>query len=90
MVGGVKRSDVVRTSIRHGSADDMVLNPTLNVLSAITCGGWNFQGENHILLYLNVFNNCLYAGKSLQVAHDVTAMIYHPKIYDFFMRTTSK
>ena len=51
-VGVFKSSDTVGTPIRRGSADDMVLNPTLDVLSAITHGGWNFQGENCILLYL--------------------------------------
>ena len=83
MVGGVKRSDVVRTSIRHGSADDMVLNPTLNVLSAITCGGWNFQGENHILLYLNFFKHFLYSGRSFQGARYVTAILYPPNTSAF-------
>ena len=33
-------------SICRGSADDMVLNPTLDVLSSITCGGYNLRGEN--------------------------------------------
>ena len=48
-----KKSDVVGTSIHRGSTDNMVLDPNLYVLSAITCGGWNFQGENFILLYPN-------------------------------------
>ena len=48
-----KRSDAVGMSIIHGSADDMVLNPTLDVLSVINRGGRYLQGENHILLYLN-------------------------------------
>ena len=39
MVDGFKRSDAVGTSIRRGYADDMVLNPTLDVLYAITRGG---------------------------------------------------
>ena len=52
-VGGFKMSDAVGTSIRCGSAYDMVLNPALDVLSAITHGGWNFRGENCILLYLD-------------------------------------
>ena len=39
MVDRFKRSNAVGTSIFRGSADDMVLNPTLDVLSAITCGG---------------------------------------------------
>ena len=41
MVGGFKRCDAVGTSICCGYADDMVLNPTLDVLSAITRGGYN-------------------------------------------------
>ena len=36
-----KSSDAVGKSICHGSADDMFLNPTLYVLSAITCVSWN-------------------------------------------------
>ena len=51
MVDGFKRSDVVGASIFHGSADNMVLNPTLDFLSGITLGGWNIQGENRILIY---------------------------------------
>ena len=43
-VGGFKSNDTVGTSICHGSADDMVLNSTLDVLSAITHSGWNLQG----------------------------------------------
>ena len=61
----------------------MVINPTLDVLSAITCGSWNFRGEKPILLYLNFFKHCLYAGISLQLACDVTAMIYPPNISVF-------
>ena len=60
MVDGLKRSDAVGTSICHGSADDMVLNSAINVLSAITRGGLNLRGENRILLDLNVFKHCLY------------------------------
>ena len=51
----IKTSDAVGTSILRGSADDIVLNPTLDVLSVITLGGWNLQGDNHILIDLNVF-----------------------------------
>ena len=40
-LGGLKSSDVVGTSIRRGSTDDMVLNRNIDVLSAITNGGWN-------------------------------------------------
>ena len=53
MVGRFRMSDTAETSIRRGSADDMVLNPNLDVLSAITRGSCNLRGENHILLYLN-------------------------------------
>ena len=41
-VGGFKSSDAVGMSIFRGSADDIVLNTNLDVLSAITHGGWNF------------------------------------------------
>ena len=62
-VGGFKRSYALGTSTRRGSADSMVMNPTLDVLSAITCGGWKFHGEKRILLYLNVFKHfCTYEG----------------------------
>ena len=50
------------TSTRRGSADDMVKNLTLDVLSAITRSSLNFRGENPILLYLNVFKHFLYSG----------------------------
>ena len=52
-VGGFKISDALGTSIHRSSADDMVLNPTLDVLSAITHEGWNFQRYNRILIYMN-------------------------------------
>ena len=42
MVYGFKRSDAVGTSICCGYADDIVMNPTLDILSDITRGGWNF------------------------------------------------
>ena len=38
-VGIFKSSEAVGTSMRSGSADNMVMNPTLDVLSAITHGG---------------------------------------------------
>ena len=41
-LGRFKRSDAAGTSIFHGSSEDMVLNQALDVLSFITCGGWNF------------------------------------------------
>ena len=71
-----KCSDVVGMSIRRGSADNMVLSPTIDVLSAIIHGGWNFQGDNCLLLYMNVFNYCLYEVRVLQGEHDVMEMIY--------------
>ena len=40
-VGGFKISDALGMSIYHGYTDDMVLKPTLDVLSDITRGGWN-------------------------------------------------
>ena len=84
MVDGFKRSDAVGISILCGYAYDMVLNPTIDVLSAITSGGWNFQLDNRILLYLNVFKNYLYEGREFQGARDVTAMVYPPNISVFF------
>ena len=83
MVDVFKRSDAVGTPIRCGSANYMVLNTTLDVLSIITRGGWNFRGKNCILLYLNFFNHCLYAGRALQGARDIMAMIYPPNISAF-------
>ena len=82
-MGVFKRSHLVGTSVRSGSADDMILNPTLAVLSDITHDGWNFQEENRILLYLNIFKYFLYAGRVLQGEHGVTAMIYHLNISAF-------
>ena len=87
MVGRFKRSDALGTSIHCCYADDIVLNPTLDDLSTITCGGWNFQSENRILLYLNIFKHFLYAGRALHGARDVTAMIYLPKILAFVDET---
>ena len=55
IVGVFKSSDAVGTSICRGSEVDMVLNPTLGVLSAITLGGSNLLGENRIILYLDFF-----------------------------------
>ena len=83
MVDKFKRSDVVGTSIGRGSADNMVMNTTLDVLSAITRGGQNFRGDNFALYILNVFNNFLYAVRVLQGECDVTAMIYSPNISAF-------
>ena len=56
-----KRIDTVGTSICCGSEDDMILNPIVDVLYDITHGSWNVREENHILLYLNVYNLCLYS-----------------------------
>ena len=52
-VGVFKRSDTIVSSICCGSADNIFMNPALDVLSAITSGGCNFQGENLILFYLD-------------------------------------
>ena len=68
MVDRLKSIDAVGTPICCGSADDMVMNPNLDVFSAITRGGWNFRGEKRILLYLNIFKNSLYAVRAFQVA----------------------
>ena len=89
MVDVFKSSDAVGTSISCGSADDMVLDPTLDFFSVITCGGWNFRGEKRILLYLNVFKHSVYAGRALQGALDVMAMIYPPNISAFFDKKTN-
>ena len=62
----------------------MVLNPNMDVLSVITCGGCNFQGDNHIVLYLNVFKHFLYLVRVLQVAWNETEMMHPPKISSFF------
>ena len=78
-----KMSDALGTSICCGSADNMFLNPTVDVLSAITHGSWNLPWENHILIYLNVFNHCLYAVRALQGSHDTIEMIYQSNILDF-------
>ena len=43
-VGGLKRSDKVGASFCRGSADNMILNTTLDVWSEITRGGSNLRG----------------------------------------------
>ena len=60
----------------------MVLNPTLDVLSDIPRGGCNFQVDN-ILIHMNSFKDCLYAGRALQGSRDVTEMIYPTNISAF-------
>ena len=55
MEDGFKRSDTVGTFIIHVSTDDMVLNTTLDILSATNRGGWNIRDKNRISLYLDVF-----------------------------------
>ena len=82
-MGVFKRSDIIGSSISCGYADDMVLNPTLDVLSSITRGGCNFQGENPILIYLNVFKNFMYAGRAFRGERGVTEMIRPPNILAF-------
>ena len=42
MVGGFKRSDSVETPIYRDYVDDMVINTTLDVLSAITRGAYYY------------------------------------------------
>ena len=78
-------SDAVETSIHCGTADNMVMNPTIDDFSAITRGGWNFQGENRIPLYLNVFKHFLYSGRPLNLEHGLTATIYPPNISSAFV-----
>ena len=41
-----KKSDVLGMSISRGYTDDMVMNMSLDVLSLITTGGYNFRGES--------------------------------------------
>ena len=52
-VCGFKIIDLVGSSMHCVYADNMVLNPNLDILSAITRCGYNFIGENCVLLYLN-------------------------------------
>ena len=89
-VGRFKRSDTEIISICCGSADDMVLNPTLDVFSVIPFGSWNLWGNNHILIYLNILNHCLYARRALQGARDVTEMIYPTNISAFVEEKNQK
>ena len=58
-VDELNRSNELGTSMRRSYEDDMVLNPNLDVLYDITHGGWNFRGENRILLYLNFQALCV-------------------------------
>ena len=74
---------MVEISIFLDSADNMVLNRTLDVLFAITCGSWNFRRENRIIISLDVFKPFLYIGRALQGEHGVTAMIYPTNISTF-------
>ena len=69
---GFKRIDALGTSIWCGSENDMVMNPYLGILSASTCGGWNFRGYIRILLCIKYFKHCLYAEKELQGLRGVT------------------
>ena len=73
-------SDTVGTSISCGSADEMVLNPTFDVLSVINRGGCKSPGENHTLIHLKLFKHCLYGGRKLQGASYMTEIIYSPII----------
>ena len=69
-VDGFKMNDAVGTSSCCGSADKLFLNPTVDVLSAITHGSWNLREENRILIYMNVFNHFFNAGRAIQGARD--------------------
>ena len=82
--GIIKSINALGTSIHHGSAYDMAFNSTLDVLSAIPSGGWNFRGQNHIMIYLKVSKHCLYARNGFQGAHDVTEII-HPNRTSAFL-----
>ena len=53
MVDVFKIIDTVGTSICRFFVDNMVMNPTLGFWYPLTRGGWNFRGENFILLYPN-------------------------------------
>ena len=74
---------MARTSIHCGSAYDMVLNQNIDILSAITHGGWDFQGENIIILYLNILKHCLHVGREFQESCDVMVIIHAPNISVF-------
>ena len=52
----------------------------LSVFLAITLSGWNFWGENPILIYQKIFKHYFYAGRALQGARDVTTKLYPPII----------
>ena len=41
-VESFKTSDIVGDPIIHGHEEYMVINPTINVLSSINYGNWNF------------------------------------------------
>ena len=75
-----KSSDTVGMSIRCGSEEDIVLNPTFNLFSSIIHGGWKLLRENYILLYLNLFKYFLHGVRVLQGAFDMMVMIYPPNI----------
>ena len=74
-VDELNRSNELGTSMGLSYEDDMVLNPSLYVISAITCGGWKSTGESCLLLYLNYFKHCLYEGTTLQELWVVTEMV---------------
>ena len=48
----MKKIGAIRTSIRCESENNIVLDPSLNVISAITHSSWNFRGNNCTLLYI--------------------------------------
>ena len=76
-------SDAVGTSNNFVYEEDMVMNPTLDILSDITRDGWNLRRDNRILLYLNIPKNVLCARRAFQGEHDVIEMIYPTNISDF-------
>ena len=59
------------------------MNPTLDVLSALIHGSWNFLGENRILLYLNFSSIFCMQEEKIQGEHGVTEIIYPPNISAF-------
>ena len=79
-VDGFKSSDVVGTPICRGSSYGMVLNPTLDVLSAISYDGWDFRGENRILIDMKNLKHCLYVIREFQGSCHMAVIIYPPRI----------
>ena len=53
---GLKISDVEVTLIQSVSVDDKVINMSLDIMTAITCGGFNSRLEIHIISTSNISN----------------------------------